>query len=235
MEVLPQGSVLIFHDLELWWERSLAGWEVINLMKDLIIDFSKKFLFVVNMNPYAFDLMNKMANLQDAFISVIPLMPFDSKEIQELIIRRHHSSGLEFVLNKSREYELSKIRMASLFNKYFNYSEGNPGTALKGWMENIVRVSAKSIYIRYPHIPDIKILTELEENWKVVLVQMMLQKRLSYDRINRVFFSDDATTRGIINSMLRVGLIEARREDLYIVNPFIEPHLLKVLKKEELL
>ncbi len=147
---VPQGTVLIIHDLELWWERSVEGWEVVRLVIDMINDYSQKIMFVVNMNPYAFELMNKLVNLQDVFISVIPLMPFDSKEIQEIILRRHHSSGMEFVLNKREEDDLSEIRMASLFNKYFNYSEGNPGTALKSWLVNIVRVSEKRIYIHPP-------------------------------------------------------------------------------------
>jgi amino acid transporter len=235
MEALPRGSVLIIHDLELWWERSVQGWDVIRLVIDLIKEYSRKFLFVINMNPYAFELMNKIVNLQDAFISVIPLMPFDSKEIQEVIIRRHHSSGLEFVLNKSEEEDLSEIRMASLFNKYFNYSEGNPGTALKAWLGNIVRVSEKKIYIQTPHIPDTKILTGLDHNWVVVLIQMILQKRLTLERINRIMFSDEKLTGELISSMLRSGLIEERRENLYIVNPFIEPHLIRVFKREGML
>ncbi len=187
------------------------------------------------MNPYAFELMNKMVNLQDAFISVIALRPFDSREIQEIIIRRHRSSGLKFVLNKREEDDLSEIRMASLFNKYFNYSEGNPGTALKAWLGNIVRMSEKRIYIQTPHLPDTKILKELDENWKVVLIQLILHKRLTFERINKIFFSDNTRAKEIISSMLRAGLIEERRETLYIVNNFIEPHLVKILKNEELL
>ena len=235
MESLPQGTVFIIHDLELWWERSASGWSVVNLLITLINDYSKKFLFVVNTNPYAFELMNKMVNLRDAFISVITLRPFESREIQEIIIRRHRSSGLKFVLNNIEEGDLSEIRMASLFNKYFNYSEGNPGTALKAWLGNIIRMSEKRIYIQTPRLPDTKILKELDQNWKVVLIQLILHKRLTFDSINKIFCSDNTRAKEIISSMLRAGLIEERRESLYIVNNFIEPHLIKILKNEELL
>ena len=235
MESLPQGTVLIIHDLELWWERSVDGWDVIRLLISLINDYSNKFLFVVNMNPYAFELMNKMVNLQDAFISVIVIRPFDSRQIKEIIIRRHRSSGMKFILNKSEEDDLSEIRMASLFNKYFNYSEGNPGTALKAWLTNIIKVSEMKIYIQSPKLPDTKILSELEEDWKVLLIHLILHKRLSFQRITKVFFSDVARARAVINSMLRAGLIEERREELFILNNFIEPHLIKVFKNEELL
>ncbi len=235
MEAQNSGSVFVIHDLELWWERSLNGCEVITLLINLIKDYSNKFIFVVNMNPYAYDLMNKMVNLQEVFISIIHLKPFDSKEIQDMIIRRHRSSGLNFILKKSEEEELSEIRIANLFNKYFSFSEGNPGMALKAWLVNIVKVSENSVFIRYPRLPDTKILAELEDDWKTVLIQLILHKRLNYSRLDKIFSQDESRTHGIISALLRTGLIEERNEDLFIVNTFIEPHLIRVFKREELL
>ncbi|HUW93216.1 MAG TPA: hypothetical protein VMV74_08635 [Bacteroidales bacterium] len=235
MESLPHRSVIIIHDLELWWDRSSGGWEVIMLLMGLINDYSDRILFIVNMNPYTFDLMNKIVNLQELFISVIPLKPFYSREIQDIIIRRHRSSGMRFVLNGREEEEMSEIRMASLFNKYFNFSEGNPGNALKAWLANINKVSEKKIFIRVPEPPDTKILDDLDEDWKVVIIQLILHKRLTLERITKIFFSDDARTSEVIGSMLRAGLIEEKRENLYIVNNYLEPHLIKALKRSRAL
>ncbi len=58
---------------------------------------------------------------------------------------------------------------------------------------------------------------------------------MTFERINKIFFSVDTMTRGIVDSMLRVGLIEERRDNLFVVNPYIEPHLIKIFKREELL
>jgi hypothetical protein len=234
MESLPQGSVIVINDLELWWERSMDGWDVIKLIIGLINDYSKSILFVMNTNPFAFALMNKMVNLQDSFISVIPLNPFDSREINEIIIRRHRSSGLKFVLQNKEEDEISGIKIASLFNKYFNYSEGNPGTALKAWLGNIIKVSQKKVFIRYPRIPNTSVLAELDKDWEIVLVQLILHKRLTMERIKRIFFMDENKAKEIISSLLRTGLIEEKRENLYIVNQYIEPHLIKAFKEEGL-
>ena len=235
MEAQEPGSVFVIHDLELWWERSLNGCEVMKMLINIIKDYCRRFIFVVNMNPYAYELTNKMVNLQEVFISIIHLKPFDSKDIQELIIRRHRSSGIKFVLNNREEEELSEIRIASLFNKYFSFSEGNPGTALKAWLVNVVKVSGNTIYIRNPHLPDTKILKDLEDDWKAILIQLILHKRLNYERIDTIFSDENTRMHGIIGTMLRTGLIEERNEDLFIVNPFIEPHLIRVLKSEELL
>ena len=229
------GSVFIIHDLELWWERSLDGCEVIKLLMNLIREYSKKIVFIVNMNPFAYDLIDKMVSLQEVFISIIHLSPFDSKDIEKMIMRRHRSSGLKFVLNKNEEEELSDIRMANLFNKYFSLSEGNPGTALKAWLVNIVKVSGNNIIMNYPHLPDTKILSELDDDWKTVLIQLILHKRLTYAKLEKIFLHDHTRIHGIISSLLRTGMIEERNEDLFIVNTFIEPHLIRILKREELL
>jgi len=235
MESLPQDSVFIIHDLELWWERSSEGWDVVRLLCRLINDYSRKFLFVVNMNPFSFELMNKVIDIQNEFISVIHLRPFDSLELKELINRRHHSSGLKFVLNRKEEDELSEIQMARLFNKYFDYSEGNPGTTLKAWIANIEKVAGNKIFIQQPQLPDSRVLSEIDDDWKVLLIEMTLHKRLTYEGIKKILFADDARTRSVVGTLQRIGLIEERSEGIYMVNDFTGPHLTRVLKKEGLI
>ncbi|HUX96437.1 MAG TPA: hypothetical protein VMV47_11965 [Bacteroidales bacterium] len=235
MEAQTTNCVFVFHDIELWWERSTDGLKVINVILNLINEFSKRFIFVINMNPYAYDLINKLTNFQEIFISIIHLKPFDSKEIRELIIRRHRSSGLKFILKKTSEEELSEISIARLFNKYFSFSEGNPGTALKSWLANITKASENNISIRYPNLPEMKILESLDDSWKTVLIQLVLHKRLTYNKLNRIFSNDQTRIKDILNALLRTGLIEERNEDLFVVNTYIEPHLIRIFRKEELL
>jgi hypothetical protein len=235
MEILPHGSVIVIHDLELWWERSSNGWEIIRLLISIINEFSNRILFIVNINPYAFDLINKMTNLKDVFISVITLRPFDSREIHEIIIRRHRSSGLKFYLNNTDEDDILEIKIARLFNKYFNYSEGNPGIALMAWLANIDEVSDKKVFIHPPGLPDINMLVRLDEEWKIILINLVLHKRLTFERIARIFYSDDTNARNVLSSMLRAGLLEERRENLYVINNYIESHVIRALKSEELL
>ncbi|MBE0648818.1 MAG: amino acid permease [Bacteroidales bacterium] len=235
LESLSQDSVFIIHDVECWWERSTEGWGVVRLLIDLINNYGNKFLFVLNMNTFAFEFINKLIDLQNEFISVIPLRPLDSMELKEMIIRRQRSSSMKFILHKKEEGELSEIEMARLFNRYFDYSEGNPGTALKAWIGNIVRISDHKIHIRPPYIPDTRILSEMDDDWKVVLVQMIVHKWLTYERIQKIFQSDEAWTRAIIGSLSRAGLIEKMKEDLYMVNGFVEPHLMRTFKREGLL
>jgi amino acid transporter len=235
MNVQAPGSVFIVHDLELWWERSTNGCEVIKLLINLIKEYGNRYIFVVNMNLFAYGLINKLINLQEVFISIIHLKPFDSKDIQEMIMRRHRSSGLKFYLNNRMEDELSEIRVAGLFHKYFNFSEGNPGTALLAWYVNIDKIADGGISIRNPELPDTKVLAGLDDEWKTLLIQFILHKRLTLTRLERIYSRDDRRERGILNALLRTGIVQERNEGLFIINPYIEPHLIKVLKSEDLL
>ncbi len=236
MESLPPGSVLVIHDLELWWERSLEGWEIVKLLINLINDYGKRCLFVVNINPYAFTLMDKMVQLQEQFVSVIPLRPFNSLELQEMIIRRHRSSGLKFVLRNREEDKLAEMRMASLFNKYFDFSEGNPGVTLKAWLVNILKISEKRIFIRAPQLPDTTFLTQMDEEWKVMLIQLILHKRMSLEKISRLFlFPDEAAARATIKNLLRAGLIVEGKDNVFTVNQFVEPLLVRIFRREGVL
>ena len=172
----------------------MEGWDVVRLLIKLINENSPKLLFVINMNPVAFTLMNKLLNLQDSLIGVIRLKPFDALDIKEMIMLRHHSSGMKFLLNGKGEDALSEIKLAKLFNRYFDYSGGNPGAALKAWIANISGVEGQTIHIRMPVVPDAGVLLEIEEEWKVLLIAMMLHKRLTYERVKNILDADDEHT-----------------------------------------
>jgi hypothetical protein len=235
MERLPHGSIFIIHDLELWWERSSDGWDVIMLLIQMINQYSRKFLFVANVNPFAFGLMNKIAGLRNVFISEIYLKPFDALELRNMILRRHHSGGLKFVLNKREEDTLTEIGIARLFNKYFSLTGGNPGMTLNAWLANIVKIERGKIYIKFPALPNASILSSIDEDRKLVLIGLILAKRLTFEKIQNILQTDGAGTTRVINSMMRTGLVVERSEGLYVVNEALVPYVISEFKREGLL
>ncbi len=234
MSILPAGSVVIINDLELFWERTDEGLEVVSFVEHLIDEYGQRILFVVNMNPHAYKLINSLTSLGDRFIEIINFSPFDAKELKELIMKRHRSSGFGISYNAD-EGELSELQLAQLFNGYFDYSEGNPGVALNGWLSNIKKVVGNSLLIGKPEYPSISILKELDENWTMLLVQFVLHKRLTKEKIMRITGWNDTDTISQLLAMLRSGIIIERTTSVYIVDPFMLPFLIKALKDKELL
>jgi len=128
------------------------------------------------------------------------------------------------------------MRMAGLFNKYFDFSEGNPGVTLKAWLVNILKISETRIFIRAPHIPDIAFLAQMDEEWKVMLIQLILHKRMTLEKISRqFFFPDEATARAAVKNLLRAGLVVEGKDNVFMVNQFVEPLLVKTFRREGVL
>ena len=229
-------TTIILHDLELWWERSPEGGNVIKLLKELIYQLQdRKVLFIINLNPYAFSLINKIYNLGDVITEYITLSPFDAEELKNMIMLRHFSSRMHFVWKGVTDKEISEWQLARLFNSIFNYSSGNPGDALNVWISSISRITNQTLYLELPKPPDLAPLQQLEADWMVMLAQMILHKRLSMEKLVRIFSTSEEDVQYKMNILKRSGLVTERNPGLYVVNPYIEPFITEELKERELI
>jgi len=230
MNTLPNQSVVFIHDLELWWNRTKDGLAVIKMIEWMINEYSYKCLFVFNINPFAYELINKLYDIEKLFIGAIKCQPLESVELMELIISRHRSSGLHFKLGKRVEEQLSELKLARLFNTYFDFSEGNPGVALNAWLANVENVNANELQIKSPAIPSIKIFDEIPDDWKVVLIQFIIHKRVSFEKLQSLLDLDEQSIGDLLLSLSRSGLVKERSNSIYYANPYVEPFLIKSFK-----
>ncbi len=232
---IPYGSVFVIHDMELWWERSPKGLELIREILQDIDRYSKSYLFVINMNIFAYDLVNNVLNLQDHMIGVIQCQPLDSESLKTLIMKRHKSSGLSFILEDHQEENLSHLRLAKLFTKYFDYSKGNPGVTLNAWLGNILQYKNEQLVIDYPNIPDDEILSNIDEEAFILLQQISMHKRMDFKKLARVFASTEQEMEIALRPLRLNGLVTEKSEGVFIVNPYAEPLVVSILKQKELL
>jgi amino acid transporter len=232
---LQFGSIIVFHDLELWWERSPEGLQVIReILKD-INQYSKSYLFVINMNIFAYELINNILDMQDELIAVIQCQSFDSEDLKALIMKRHQSSGLSFYLENRKEESISQLKMAKLFSKYFDCTKGNPGVALNTWLSNIKQYKNEQIFMVYPKTPDTDVINDLEEDLLIVLQQIALHKRMTIQKLGRVLADADEEIARTIRPLRLNGLLQEKTEGVYVINPYVEPHVVRMLKQRELL
>jgi hypothetical protein len=225
---LKKDSVVIINDLELFWEKSSGGDRIINLVEKLIDEYSQKLLVIVNLNQYAYKVMNQLTRLGEHFIEIVNIKPFDAEVLKELIMRRHRSSGLSFGFDPQVS-TLNEIKMAQLFNAYFNYSDGNPGTALNAWLANIKKVSGDHLIIEKPDNPSLSGLKALNEDWLMLLGQFVLHKRLDHEKIKRITGWDKKMVDEMILAMLRSGIITEKVSGIYNIDPYMHPFVTKVL------
>ncbi|MFC2088393.1 hypothetical protein ACFLSX_02245 [Calditrichota bacterium] len=232
---IPKNSVIIFHDLELWWERSHNGFTVIDEIIELIGKYSDKCLFIVNTDMNSFKFINRLKNIENSFISAIKCQPFDSEEIQNAILLRHRSSGLKFEFDGHPEDSISNLRLARLFNKYFDISEGNIGQAIHYWISNITKVKSQLLYIQNPVSVSDKVLNKINKDWLLIMQQFMLHKHLSSERLSRIMGDGSSTLLQLLISFRRSGLIQDIQPDVFQISPYIQPIITKRLSEMDLL
>lgn len=231
---LPEGSVVIVNDLELFWEKGEHGLAVVQHLEQLIDDYGQKVLFVINMNPHAYKLVNQSTGFGDRFIEIINFVPFDAEELKDLVMKRHRSSGLSIRYEAGGDH-LSELQLAQLFNGYFNYSEGSPGTALNCWLTNIRKATGKDLIIQKPVNPSLAVFKELTEEWSVALTQFVLHKRLSAEKLGRITGWEVPQAERMIRAMLRSGVILEKASGIHHIDPYVQPFLVKALRENEVL
>jgi amino acid transporter len=234
-ERLPNDIAMVFHDMELWWEMSDSGFDTFQLILDTIKEYSEKCLFVLNMNQYTYNRINAIHDIENNFIGVIFCRPFDSEELKELIMRRHKSSGMKIHLGKKNEEQLSDIRTAGLFNKLFNYSGGNPGLSLFTWLTQIKRVTDERFTIEPPTTPGMGIFESLNDDWQVVLIQLIYHKRMDLNKLKNVLQIDESEIEKIVNTLLMTGLVKEKTKGLYVINNYTDRFLAEYFHEHELI
>ena len=175
--------------------------------------------------------MNSINKLDGLFISIIECEPFDSELLKEVILLRHDSSGIKFKLGNKIDDELGEIKLAELFDNYFNYSKGNVGIALNAWVANIIKVESNIVEIKQPVIPNTTPLQFLDDDWLIYISQIMLHRRISFETLKRLMKVSDEKCKDVVMSLLRCGIILEKSTDIYGINFFLEPYLTKLLKE----
>ncbi|MBE0646057.1 MAG: hypothetical protein IH600_18390 [Bacteroidetes bacterium] len=232
---IPSGSVVVLHDLELWWERSQGGLAVIDEIVRLIDKYSDRCMFIVNASTHSFRFINRLRAIDKTFMGIIMCEPFDAKELQEAILLRHRTTGLTFTLNGHAEEHFSGYQQAKLFTRYFDYSAGNIGNALNAWISNIQSVESESLVIRAPRRSSTAILGQLENEWQIWLLQFVLHKMLTTERLARLFHRDITHVEARTNELKRAGLIVKTPSGAQRINPFVRPFIIQQLVEAKML
>ena len=190
-------------------------------------------MFIANMNPYAFDVINTAEPLDTHCAGVIRCEPFNSFELKQLVMARHKSSGLGLDLGSGASDSFGEIRLARIFNNMFAYSKGNPGVAMNAWLTGIQHFVDKTISWKAPAIKDTDAFAEIPETWAHLCLQLLLHKRMSFDKMLRAVQMDKDQIVNSLAIMKRLQLLDMRGNSIYFLNPNIEFLLVNRFKEKE--
>jgi len=232
---LPENSIIIINNLELWWEKSEDGTDVIELIHNIINNYSNRCFFIVNTNFSSFSFINKIRNIETAFLNFIELAPLNAEQLKDLIMKRHKSGTLSFQTITKEEQRFQSYDYAKLFSKYFNFTKGNPGMALRAWIANITDFENNTVNIKLPRTPDLEVLDRIDTEWYIIILNFVLHKRLSLERLVRITKEEKEVLSQRIGFMKRAGILQEYSEGVYYINEFLYPYLKEKLIEKEML
>lgn len=235
LQELPKPVTFILNDLELWWERKNDGTQVVEKLLSLIRNYYRKAFFIININIYTLRLIDKLTGLQSWAAGIINCTGFDAKELRDMIMLRHKAGGMSFVLDKKHEVDMTAWNYASLFNRIFNLSAGNPGLAVSLWLASINKVTGKSIHMRKLPAQKPVFLNKLNREQVFILLQFVYHSRLGIDKLTQIIDEDKEDITRQINILWQTGILVEKFQGIFSINPALQQHIVFRLREMKLL
>ncbi len=229
LDSLPERSVIILDDLELWWEKAPGGHALLGAIFDMVRVHSNKILFILAFGSRAFRIINRQVPFNDLALVTVQLTPFTSKELREVILFRHRTSGFKLSVDSMLPAGLSQAREARLFNRIFTFSGGNVGAALLCWIAGIKDLKQETIHVQSPRTPDLGPLDGLASEVKLYLEMFILHRKLSVGKLCRIMFEPDDKVRYVLQYMKRAGLLAELAEEVYEIDRYMHRHVARYL------
>ncbi|MBV1862725.1 MAG: ATP-binding protein, partial [Nannocystaceae bacterium] len=221
LNTVPDGSVFVFDDLELWWERSPRGMALLEEFIRLLGKHGDRCLFVANLNVHAWRFMSSFARLSESALAVVECDPLPAETLKSIISLRHGSTGISFELAGTPEEELAPWRQARLFTRYFDFSGGLVAVALRAWLSHIDKVDANTLIMRWPTRPRAETIGQLRVELSALLVQLVVHKQVTMRRLQRITSVPPDNLEVDISALARMGLVRRDARDIVHVDRFV--------------
>lgn len=228
---LPERSAIVLHDVELWWQRSEHGLNVLETIQRLVDEQSGSCLFVLNLNIHALRFINRLVPLTDQALALVECGPLDARALKEIVLLRHRTTGFSFQLGNHSEESLGEFRLARLFTRHFDFSGGTVGVALQSWIAHIREIQDKSLVIVPPERPDLEVLHELPMETITMLLELILHQQVTFSRLARITELHPPDLRHQLNTLSRMRLVVEDKQGSIEINRYmahlVRAHLLE--------
>ncbi len=239
LDGLPDGSVVVIHDLELWWERSPSGLGVVRHLDGLLERHGGRTLFVIVTNEYVMRLLRRLDVLVNQALATVHCRPLEALRLREAILTRHEATGATLRIAAGGQRESlapTEWRLAKLFGDLFDYSDGYIGAALHGWISHIAEASSDEIVVARALVPDTAVFKTLEPQWTALLIELVMHRRVTTARLARITGVDEPLVTANLSALTRTGLVVFHEASgAYEIDRFVLHHVTRWLHAEEVL
>ncbi len=226
----PRGSVIVVHDLELWWHRGANGLAAIQRLEELIEQFGSRLLFVVSCNQASAHLLRQVDLLEPMVVAHVPVEPLTAAEGMDAVMRRHRTSELE--VRSPDGTEVSEFELARYFTTLRELTGGAAGPLLVSWLAHIDDVTPQTLTMRPAVSASLSAFNAVPSDWVPVIAALAVHRRLDDEGLAQVLGGSDASA--VVRTLTRAGLF-SRRDDVTELDRFMRPYVLRWLSEQGVL
>lgn len=172
----------------------------------------------------------------DTFLTgSIKSQAFSPAELQEIILSRHKSTGLQLQSSGKLLGIFPIIFFVNYFNKLYEVSGGNISAASRIFISTFTEANAETITLGFPQKPDMDFFRDLQEDWLMILLQLLLHKKLTLNRLELLMDSSEDKLPAILASLERMNLIIRSRTGIFELNPYTKQFIIKSFREMDLI
>lgn len=231
---LEVGSVVVFDDVDLWWERRQGGLDAIEDLIEIVTSARDNVGFVLAGSSQTVRMLDAVRGLSQATSKHLVCEPLTAQQLQEIVMKRHESTGVHLKLGRRSESSLGAWSRARLFDSYFAYSRGNVAYALRAWVAHVDEYADDTLEIRLPRVLDWDAIDDLPAEHIALLIELLLHKSAAVGKLERVTGRAASDIRQALGELSSMGLITINRRRLAQINPFVLVPVIDWLQRREL-
>ena len=231
---LPAGTVIVIDDLDLWWERRPGGLEAIEELLDVVATTGDRVGFVLGGGTHAVRLIDALRPLTRVAYLQVGCAPLTARQLDQVVMARHGSTGLRLKVGQRVGDAIGPWSRARLFDAHFDYSHGNVGYALRAWVAHVDALADEVLAVRTPAPLDWDALDDLRPELVAVLLELLLHKQVTADKLARVTGRPIGDLRDVLAELVGVGLATQNRRRVVQLNPFVHVPVVDWLRRREL-
>jgi len=248
IETLNDGNqrIIVFEDIQNIFLRKMNGFDSLKTLYILINRTQKNIFWVISITKYAWNYLNKSANLFEFFGSQIEMGSLSNDQMKELVLRRNKITGYklhfdDFQIKESRnklkkkgKQEAQNTLRESFFHNLNDFSKGNISLALRFWLLSTQSFNESTINIRKVAKPDLSFITMISMDKVFILHALILHDGLTSKQVSEVINVAHTACKLSLISLAKNGIVNSESE-VYELNPLLYRNVINLLKSKNLL
>lgn len=243
---LRKPRIVIVDPLEQLFLKQVGGFENLKDFARLISSTGKTVFWLAGVSAYSWEFFNKTMGIEEYVAYLVQLENFNSKELENSILRRHGFSGYQLhfepgpslLANKTYQKLPEQKKQAHVRQQFFNrlrsLSGNNLSVAFLFWLRSVSEKDTSTLEVRSLETIDLEFLAGLPTYRWLALHSLLLHGNLTRDEYQQVFRTSREKCGLDLSGLLDDGLV-IERAGKFANNPLLQSKVIEHLKTKNFL